>query len=81
MTTIKEADNGWVISYPSNNTEGITTEVVEYPEHSDEGDKEYEEAVERLLYRVMQSIGVWGSKHNKYRTFIKVVNQSDEDEK
>lgn len=73
---IEEADNGWVIHYPSHNTEGTTTEVIEYPEDKDEGDKSYEEAVQKLLNRVMDGLCIFGSKHNDYRTFVEVVKQN-----
>ncbi len=72
---IEEADNGWVITYPNHNLSGDAIEVVEFPTNVEDGDKEYEEAVQKLLYVVKEGLGIFGSKHNKYRTFIEVEKQ------
>ena len=72
---IEEADNGWVITYPNHNLSGDAIEVVEFDCDAEEGSEKYEEAVRKLLYIVKEGLGIFGSKHNKYRTFIEVEKQ------
>ena len=72
---IDTADNGWIVTYPSHNLDGESVSIIEFPSGVEEGSKEYEEAAQKLLYVVMYGLGIFGSKHNKYRTFVEVVKQ------
>ena len=73
--TINEVENGFIVEGPAPNTEGIVQYVFET--NSEEGSKEYEEAFTQALYCVKELLGIYGSKHNKYRTTIEAVNQND----
>jgi len=71
ILSVERADNGWLLR------QGPRVEVVE----EDEGGREdaEEQAVRSLLYSIMDMLGLYGSKHNRYRVRVIVVDQQNDD--
>lgn len=84
MTTdinIKEIDNGFIVTGPHPNLEGECVSVYEYPEYAEDDSKEQLETEVRMLYDVKNLLGLFGSKHDKYRVVITIEdNQQQEKE-
>ncbi len=66
---IRQFNNGWVIETDD------TSVVVEYDYAEEDFSKNHAEAVAKLLCNVMESLGIYNSKHNKYRVNIEVEKQ------
>lgn len=78
---IRQANNGFVISYPNPNDEGEITEVIEVPSFSISSPTQEElAAYQRLCYTVLEAIGYYGSKHHEYRLWVEIRNQQEEEE-
>ena len=73
MICIESALNGWTVSEVGEDEQyvfefGLT-------------DKEEAEAIQRMLYQVLESLGLRGSKHDPYRVRVVVEGpKADEDE-
>lgn len=64
--TIERVSNGFI-------TKGEQTEV-----HAEGGDSELE-ALQSLLYSVLEWAGYYGSKHDAQRLFVRIEKQNEDD--
>jgi hypothetical protein len=60
--SLLQADNGWILRTP----DGLT--VIE----DGEGESAQAEAVQRLLYAILDILGLAGSKHDAYRVRVEI---------
>lgn len=69
--TIAIVDNGWILDIPSNNSDRRGKIVVVNPD-AENGSKEHQEAVRKLLYEIRDAIDERYSKHNEWNLNIKL---------
>jgi len=69
MMEINQFDNGWIVETDD------TGVVVEYDDTEEDFSKQHAEAIQKLLYNVMEGLGIINSKHNQYRINIEIEKQ------
>jgi hypothetical protein len=76
--TIDTADNGLIVRSKQDSLSN-QIDVYEVPEIYDAGDRQKLalEAVQSAIYRVMEHLGVLGSKHDNFRLRVIVEDQRD----
>jgi len=71
---IRRSDNGYIILYENPNTGLPIEELFVF----DEREAEKYKAIQTLLYTIMESMGVYYSKHNEFNIEINIVNKEGE---
>lgn len=74
MITIKRTDNGCVVTYDPENEEDHVDSLC-FIFDTTTREKEDLVGLQTALYQIMEWMGYYGSKHDKYRLFIKMEDQ------
>lgn len=79
MLTIKKVENGYIIESENPNAEGRIETVFEFTESYDDRCLTERKALQRLLWFVADWSGDRGGKHDKFRVFVEIKDQSGEE--
>ncbi len=84
MIKIHRAQNGFVLTYPEDNEFGVEEKFIAIEEiynHKVE-DEHYSEQVAftRLCHELAEALGIFNSKHHKYRFNIEMEQQHGDEE-
>jgi hypothetical protein len=75
---IKSVENGYTLTVPAISAdESTTTHVFQIDDMKEDGELD---ASLELLYALIDQLGVYGSKHDKRRLRVEIVNQNEDEE-
>jgi len=77
---IKKVENGFILEKHDNEDGGIMESVFEYKEDLDGEDNDLE-AVQRMLYELLEYFAIFYSKHNKKNIKVEIENNKTDEDK